>query len=164
MPPHISLVIIDSDRNSRETIAAFLKPFADTIRIDGSVADFGEGLRIIQKATPNVIIIEVNDVLKGVEEITFILSRFPRTSIIVSSTGKESDGILRLMRAGAVEYLLRPVVEDELMQALQKVGRFYFAKPHEEKKRGKIISVYYPTGGSWYNYGCGKSCRGPGNQ
>src|SRR5512139_1754729 len=142
MPPHISLVIIDSDRNSRETIAAFLKPFADTIRIDGSVADFGEGLRIIQKATPNVIIIEVDDVLKGVEEITFILSRFPRTSIIVSSTVKESDGILRLMRAGASEYLLRPVVEDELMQALQKVGRFYFSKPHEERKEGKVISVY----------------------
>jgi pilus assembly protein CpaE len=147
MPPHISLVIIDRDRSSRETIAAFLKPFADTIRIDGSVADFGEGLRIIQKATPNVIIIEVEDVLKGVEEITFILSRFPRTSIIVSSAGKESDGILRLMRAGAVEYLLRPVVEDELMQALQKVGRFYFAKPHEERKEGKLIAVYYPTGG-----------------
>jgi pilus assembly protein CpaE len=147
MPPHISLVIIDSDINSREAIAAFLKPFADTIRIDGSVDDFAEGLRVIQKTTPNVVIIEVDDVQKGVEEVSIILSRFPRTSIIVSSAGKESDGILKLMRAGAVEYLLRPVVEDEVMQALQKVGRFWFAKPHEESKEGQLIAVYYPTGG-----------------
>jgi pilus assembly protein CpaE len=51
------------------------------------------------------------------------------------------------MRAGAVEYLLRPVSEDELIQALQKVGRFWFSKPPEEKGEGKVIAVYYPIGG-----------------
>ncbi|HET6420654.1 MAG TPA: AAA family ATPase [Geobacteraceae bacterium] len=147
MPPHISLVIIDSDRSSRDAFAAVLKPFADTIRIDGSVAEFGEGLRIIQKSNPNVVIIEVSDVQKGVDEITFITSRFPRTSVIVSSEEKSSEGILKLMRAGAVEYLLRPIDEEELRQALQKVGRFWFSEVPDEKARGKVIAVYYPTGG-----------------
>ncbi len=147
MPPHISLVIIDSDRNSREAVAAFLKPFSDTIRIDGSVDEFGEGLRIIQKVSPNVVIIEVNDVQKGVDEVAFIASRFPRTSVIVCSSEKGSDGILKLMRAGAVEYLLRPIDQEELRQALQKVGRFWFAEAPEEKVEGKVIAVYYPQGG-----------------
>ncbi len=147
MPPHISLVIIDSDRNSRDAFAAVLKPFSDTIRIDGSVAEFGEALRIIQKVNPNVVIIEVNDVQKGVDEVAFITSRFPRTSVIVSSSEKSSEGILKLMRAGAVEYLLRPIDDEELRQAPQKVGRFWFSEAPEEKIQGKVIAVYYPTGG-----------------
>ncbi len=37
------------------------------------------------------------------------------------------------MRAGAVEYLLRPIANDELIQALTKVGRFWFTNPPRNK-------------------------------
>jgi pilus assembly protein CpaE len=147
MPPHISLVIIDSDNTAREAIEATLKPFSETIAITGSVDKFSDGARIIEKNSPNVVILEVNDIQRGIQEVQFITSKFPRTSVIVSSAEKSSDWILSLMRAGAVEYMLRPITQEELKQALQKVGRFFFAKPAQETPIGKIISVYYPTGG-----------------
>lgn len=147
MPPHVNLLIIDSDKTSRETIEATLKPYADTIKIIGSVATFSEAALSIQRVEPNVIILELADIQQGADYIRLLLSRHPRTSIIVSSVEKSSEWILTAMRAGAVEYLLRPIIQQELLQALQKVGRFGFAKPVEEKQRGKIISVYYPIGG-----------------
>jgi len=147
MPPHISLLIIDSDKASRDTIASIVRPFADTIRIEGSVEDFGEGLKIIHKATPNIVVLEVDNLERGVEEIQYLQTNHPQLSIIVSSFEKNPEWILKLMRAGAVEYLLRPVSPDELIQALTKVGRFWFAKPAETVKSGKIVAVYYPTGG-----------------
>ncbi|QXE92301.1 response regulator [Geomonas subterranea] len=146
MPPHISLAIIDSEASARESIEATLKPFAETISIVGSVDNFSAGLRIIEKSSPNVVILEVNDIQRGMQEVQHITSKFPRTSVIVSSSEKSSDWILSLMRAGAVEYMLRPLTQDELKLALQKVGRFIFSKT-EEASRAKIISVYYPTGG-----------------
>jgi pilus assembly protein CpaE len=147
MPSHISLVIIDSDKTARESIEATLKPFSETITIAGTIDNFSDGVKLIEKTSPNVVILEVNDIQRGIQEVQFVTSKFPRTSVIVSSAEKSSDWILSLMRAGAVEYMLRPITQDELKQALQKVGRFIFAKPTEEVLSGKIISVYYPTGG-----------------
>jgi pilus assembly protein CpaE len=147
MPPHISLVIIDSDTTARDSITGTLKPFSETISIAGIVGNFGDGTKLIEKSSPNVVILEVHDIQQGIQEVQLITSKFPRTSVIVSSAEKNSDWILSLMRAGAVEYMLRPITQEELKQALQKVGRFIFSKPAEEVLTGKIISAYYPTGG-----------------
>ncbi|WP_136525517.1 response regulator [Geomonas ferrireducens] len=147
MQPHISLVIIDSDHSARTAIEATLRPFSETIGIVGSASDFSEGLRMIEKSSPNVVMLEVDDIQKGMQEVQLICAKFPRTSVIVSAAEKSSDWILSLMRAGAVEYMLRPITQEELKQALQKVGRFLFAKGADDTPRGRIFSVYYPTGG-----------------
>lgn len=148
MPPHISLVIIDSDNESRNAFESYLKPFGDTVRVNGSVTDFSEGLKIIQSTNPMVVILEVKELGRGVEEIKYILSRFPNVSVFVATTEKSSDWILTLMRAGAVEYLLKPAAAGELAEALHKIGRLWVAKPAKEpEKGGKIIAVYNPIGG-----------------
>ncbi len=147
MPKLLSIVIIEPDKSMRESIEATLKPFSETISIAGTVDNFSDGIRLIEKSSPNVVILEVHDIQQGIQEVQLITSKFPRTSVIVSSAEKNSDWILSLMRAGAVEYMLRPITQEELKQALQKVGRFIFSKPAEEVLTGKIISAYYPTGG-----------------
>ncbi|WP_224982588.1 response regulator [Geomonas agri] len=148
MPPSITLAIIDSDASARESIEATLRPFAETISIAGSVDTFADGVRLIENSAPNVVILEVNDIQRGMQEVQHITSRFPRTSVIVSSAERNSDWILSLMRAGAVEYMLRPITQEELKQALQKVGRFFFSSSSDKTPNGKLISVYYPTGGT----------------
>lgn len=147
MPPHISMVIIDSNRPSREVIASIVRPFADTIRIEGAFETFEEGLQSVQKTSANIVILEVTDLTRGIEQIQYLLSHHNQLSVIVSSEEKDPEWILKLMRAGAVEYLLRPIAQEELIQALTKVGRFWFTKAPTETKQGKIIGVYYPTGG-----------------
>jgi len=147
MPPHISLVIIDSDSASRAAMEAMLKPFGETVRLVASTADIAEGLKAIQSTNPMVVIIEVKDIEQGVGDVKSILSRFPRTSVLVTSVEQSTDWILRSMRAGAIEYLLRPVEASELAEALQKVGRLWVPKPAEFEKEGKIIAVYNPIGG-----------------
>ena len=148
MAPHITIAVIDSDASSRESIDATLKPFAETIGIVGSAESLSAGLGLLDKHAPNVVLLEVNDIQRGMQEVQHITSRFPRTSVIVSASEKSSDWILSLMRAGAVEYMLRPLTQDELKLALQKVGRFILSKGAEEAPKAKIISVYSPTGGT----------------
>jgi pilus assembly protein CpaE len=147
MPPHISLVIIDSDSASRAAMEAMLKPFGDTVRLMASTGDLAEGLKAIQTTNPMVVVIEVKDIDQGVRDVKSILSRFPRISVFVTSVEQSTDWILRSMRAGAIEYLLKPVESSELGEALQKVGRLWVPKPPELEKEGKIISVYNPVGG-----------------
>src|SRR5512136_1436631 len=129
MPPHISLVIIDSDSSSRAAMEKVLKQFGDTVKVMASVADYDEGVRAIQVTNPMVVILEVKDIDQGVEEVRSLLSRSPRISVFVACAEQSSEWILRLMRAGAVEYILKPVDPADLGEALQKVGRLWISKP-----------------------------------
>jgi len=147
MPPHISLVIIDSDNLSRGAMETMLKPFGDTVRVMAAVGNMSDGLRAIQAGNPMVVILEVKDIELGVADIKSILTRFPRTSVFVTSIEQSTDWILRSMRAGAIEYLLKPVDATELSEALQKVGRLWVPRAAELDQEGKIIAIYNPVGG-----------------
>ncbi|CAG1012847.1 Septum site-determining protein MinD [Anaerolineales bacterium] len=148
MPPSsISLIIIDSDRYSRNAIEDHLKLFGNKVALLGSVGDLQDGLRLIVDSNPTIVILEVKELEKGVDTIRSILSRFPRTSIFVTAAEKNPDWILKLLRAGAVEYLVKPVEKIELLEALQKAGRLWESRQSEDAPSGKIITVYNPIGG-----------------
>lgn len=147
MPPSISLAIIDSERESRYAVEESLRPFSDRVRIVGSVGDFNEGVRLVQNENPTVVILEVRDLEEGIDQVRTLLSRSPQLSVFVTSSQKNSDWILGLMRAGACEYLLRPVERNVLLESLQKAWRLWESRKDQAVTRGKIISVYNPVGG-----------------
>jgi pilus assembly protein CpaE len=95
-----------------------------------------------------VVIMEVGeDINLAIERIGQLSSRFTQVSIFATSTDKSSDTILKVMRAGATEYLLRPVSNTDLTFALQKIGRLRLVKPAEDES-GRVITVFSPKGGA----------------
>lgn len=149
MPPTLSIVIIDQDNASREAIENFIRPYSDRVKLLGSSADFHEGYRLIQANNPTIVILGINHLDVGAEQIQNITSHFSHISVFACTAEKNPDWILRLMRAGAVEYLLKPVEKTDLFEAIQKIGKLWMANNREETpaKEGKIISVYNPIGG-----------------
>jgi twitching motility two-component system response regulator PilH len=92
---------------------------------DTLVADSGEeGLRQAQSARPNCILMDV--VMPGMNgfQATRKLSQDPRTSgipvIIITTKDQETDKIWG-MRQGAVEYLVKPIRENELVAKINAV-------------------------------------------
>lgn len=149
MPPHLSLIIIDPDRDSSKTIEEIVRPYADKLHISASTNDLETGLRAIQGSNPVVVVLAVNDLDQGRRDIQAILSVSPRTAVFVVSQEKNPDWILRLMREGAAEYILKPIDANDLYEALQKAGRLHIETPlkTETAKKGKVISVFNPVGG-----------------
>lgn len=148
MPPSISLALIDSERQSRTAIEEVLRPFNDKVHVVGAVGDFEEGLRLVQNENPTVAILEVKDLDRGIEEVKTLLAKSPQVSVFATAYEKNPDWILGLMRAGATEYLLRPVERNELLEALQKAWRLWESRKTESVAEGKVISVYNPVGGN----------------
>ena len=147
MPAQFSIVIIDKDKLSREFIVSTLSPYADSITLAGSVDKLTDSVCAVQKAVPNVVFLGVEDIQQGIKDVQYITGKYPMVSVIACSSEKNSEWILALMRAGAVEYLLHPITQEELKQSLQKVGRFLFKTPSEEPPAGEILAVYNPIGG-----------------
>lgn len=147
MPPHMTILLIDSDPVSISTVEYLHKQHGEVIKVVAVARDFNEGVKAIQKTAPMVVVLHVSELEKGIEETKLLLSTFPHISVFVTAAKEHTDWILSLMRAGAIEYLFHPLEPSELADALQKVGRLWFPKVEPEKKRGKIISVFNPVGG-----------------
>lgn len=149
MPQSISVVIIDSDIDSTNNIMKFVKNLGDSITVEGTATTFEEGFELIHKKRPMVVIFEVSeDMDLSLERIHQILSRFPQVSIFATSTDKSSETILKVMRAGVTEYLLRPISDTDLAFALQKLGRLWLVKPVPGEEAGRIFTVFSPKGGA----------------
>lgn len=148
MPPSITVVIIDSDTASANNIVNRIKDMGGKVTVEGTATTFERGYELIHKMKPMVVIMEVSeDIETSIERISQILSRFPQVSIFATSEDKSSDTILKVMRAGVTEYLLKPVAETDLTFALQKLGRLWLTKPALEEEAGRIYTVFSPKGG-----------------
>ncbi|HBA90130.1 MAG TPA: histidine kinase [Geobacter sp.] len=147
MTAQFSIVIIDQNKVSRESILSTLRGYSDSITLAGSVEHFTSNASAAQTQAPNVVFLGVENVQQGIEDIRALTARCPRASVIACSSEKNVEGFLALMRAGAVEYLLRPVDQDELKQSLLKASRFLSAAPEVAAPSGEIITLYNPIGG-----------------
>lgn len=142
-----SIAIIDPDQKSREALLSTLRPYCDSITSSGSVDGLNDGVSANRKVAPHVVFLGVQDIEQGVNDVRRITLNYPQISVIACSREKNVEWFLALMRAGAVEYLLRPIAQEELEQSLQKVRRFLHAAPPEDSPAGEIIAVYNPIGG-----------------
>jgi pilus assembly protein CpaE len=148
MAQNITVVIIDSDIDSIKSLTNYIKKLDSKVFVEGTATTFERGYELIHKRRPMVVIIEVEkDVDPTIEKIIQILNRFPQTSIFATSEDKSSDTILKVMRAGATEYLLRPVAETDLAFALQKIGRLWLTREVPEDEAGRIFTIFSPKGG-----------------
>lgn len=149
MPPTLTIMIIDPDRESRRAIETLIAPYFDKIVNKGSVDTIQEGLLTIQNTHPIVTILAVNNLEQGIRDIQSIFSIAQQSTVFVTTPEKNPDWILRLMRAGAQEYLLKPFDRNELLEAMQKAGRLHISRHPgtETVANGKVISVYNPIGG-----------------
>ncbi|HEY3308137.1 MAG TPA: AAA family ATPase [Desulfuromonadaceae bacterium] len=147
MLPQASLVLIDSDSRARNDAMAILKPLQGHVNVLAAVPDLQEGMKVIQSGKPQIVILGVKEIEQGVKDTAFLLARFPQTSLFVTASDKNPDWILRLVRAGAGEYLTRPVVAQELVEAIQKVARLHAQRSGQNCEKGSAIAVYNPSAG-----------------
>jgi len=147
MPTNLSLAIIESDVHARNDLSGIIGTFGGSVGILAATGDFDEGIRCIRESRPQIVILGVREVEQGAMETAVILSHSPHSSVFVSCAEKNPDWILRLIRAGAGEYLTKPIVAAELRDALKKVSRLHNQRIRQVTARGTAISVYNPTGG-----------------
>lgn len=144
MSSQLSLAIIETDNKARNDLAAIIGASAGSVGIVTATADFTEALRCIREHQPHIVILEVREVEQGALQTAAILSHSPQSAVFVSCAQKNPDWILRLIRAGAGEYLTKPIVSSELLDAIDKVSRL---QGGGKSSKGAAISLYNPSGG-----------------
>ena len=148
MPNLLSVLLINNDNASRTEITSLLTRCRRPVELLATTGTLQEGMRHLESdVPPQVVILEAHSIAQGVRDVSTIRGINPHTMIMVTSEEKHPDWILTLIRAGAGEYLTTPINLDELEDALERASGMFEHKLGLEESRGKVITVYNPSGG-----------------
>ncbi len=150
MSNEIPVVIIGNSTDSINHITNIMKLGKNT-SIAGVAGDLEEGYEITRKRRPMVVIMDVStqEIDHSLQIIKKIVHELPRIFIFVVCGSSSPEIILDFMRAGAHEYFLKPLSENDLSGAFQKLGRRGEERVdlHRSEEECKTYSVFSSKNG-----------------
>src|SRR5574344_1205263 len=142
----INAIIIDSEENSRGLFKKYLEKL-DFINFEAEFSDLIEAHHYILQHKPQLIIVDITDNTEiALDMISKILIGNKACKIIVTSYEINTNIIIKAMRAGAREFLPKPVIEREFDEAVTKLSNSILGN-NLENTNCKIISVFSNKGG-----------------
>ena len=100
-------------------------------------------------ANPRLVFVDLGDSVMGVRVLELLSREAPDLALIAAGPSLPADELLKVVRAGASEYLPRPFVAEDTAQAFQRVRRrLEGSRPTAEAgKPGKVTTLFSPKGG-----------------
>jgi len=129
-PPAISVMIVDDHPLVRVGMATVVNQQAD-MRITAEAEGGRRALELFRQHRPDVVLMDLR--LRdddGTRVTRAIRQEFPDARVLVISNYDGDEDIHQALEAGAMGYLFKSVVEDELVDAIREVnaGRRYLPK------------------------------------
>jgi NarL family two-component system response regulator LiaR len=117
--PPIRVMLVDDHTMVRRGLAIFLKVY-DDLELVGEAENGEDAIQLCAKAAPDVILMDiVMPVMDGSTAIRIIRQQFPQVQVIALTSFIEVDLINNALEAGAIGYLLKNVLADELARAIR---------------------------------------------
>ena len=142
----ISTLILSDEISTNEVLKLFISEF-DNIDLLAPTKNFSEILDILSN-TPDksIFIVDLsNNKQEKLDLILQVSQQCPDCSILALSDNPSVDLIIRIMRAGAKEFIPVPIIKNEFLEAVNKL--IYKFKEPKKTNKCKIISVFSNKGG-----------------
>jgi two-component system LytT family response regulator len=118
-------VIIDDEEDSRSNTRNMIQNYCSEIEIVGEAASGPEGKEMIQQLKPHVVFLDIN--MPGMNGFQMLEGIYNRDFCVIFLTAYSEHGITAV-KAGATDYLLKPLILSELQGAIRKVVQHYESK------------------------------------
>lgn len=125
-------IIIDDEENSRSNTKSMLASYCPEIEVIAEATSGMEGKKLIQDLKPQVVFCDIN--MPGMTGLEMVDGLAHRDFCLIFLTAYSEHGITAL-KAGAIDYLLKPLLLGELQGAIKKVVHHY------EQKGAPAITV-----------------------
>lgn len=115
----IRIIIIDDHTVVRQGLRFLLEQQPDIVVV-GESADGEQGVALVGNLLPDVVLLDL--LMPGMDGVTAVraIKRItPATHILILTSSYEDDHIFRVIKAGALSYLLKDVETEELVMAVR---------------------------------------------
>jgi len=117
----IRLLAVDDHALRREGIAALVQQQEDMVLV-GEAADGEEALEQFRRLRPDVTLLDLQMPKRdGIETLVALRKEFPAARIVVLSTYRGDAQATRALKAGAMGYLLKSGLRQELLETVRAV-------------------------------------------
>lgn len=125
METYCKILIIDDEFIMRQGMKHMLDWESEGFKIVGEATNGQEGLDLIEKIRPDIVIADiVMPVLDGIEFSEIIRQKYPEIQLIVLSSFDKFEYVKSTLLNGAVDYILKPTLNPEiLLKTLNKAVR-----------------------------------------
>ena len=143
----LRMILVDADPDSREAFKAMVSGL-DSVWIEADCARYHEALELFNELSSDVVAVSLDeDIDLALDLIRELRQQCPDVQLFALSSSGDSQQILRAMRAGANEYLLRPVALEDLLQAIDRARTILARERGEHGDLSRVITFVGTSGG-----------------
>ena len=136
----IKALLIDNEAHIREDVREKLETyFKDEILIVGEADGVETGLKAIEQHSPDLVFLDIH--MEDGTGFDLINQSTKKDFDVIFITGFDQHAI-KAIRVGALDYIIKPVDDDEFREAVQKAVQNYEKENHLEKLI-EISSEYF---------------------
>lgn len=121
----LKIIVVDDEELIRKGLVKVLSNYETEFQVLGEATNGLEAMELIGREIPDVVITDVKmPHMDGVELVKELERRYPEIKKIVISGFGEFDYVRETMRYGALDYLLKPLDDEQLISLLKKITSF----------------------------------------
>lgn len=127
-------LIIDDEEPGRKNLALMLEKYCPEIEILGEAASAVDGKEKLMELNPDILFLDVQ--MPEIDGFDLLDSLTKKNFATIIVTAHAEYGI-QAVKAGALDYMLKPIVIKELQQAIKKVAEYYDNKSEQSNDAQK---------------------------
>lgn len=135
------IVVFENDKASAEIIKSYLAEI-ENIETDKIFDNYDEGLTYTIETKPHIVLFSLSN---NIEQSKSILKKLNEQNInvIVLSTNYTTNLVIQILRAGAKDFLSKPIIKKDLITSIKKCH----AENNKIINNSNIISIFSNKGG-----------------
>ena len=114
-----SVLIVDDSPVMRDFLT---KVFSDNgFNVVGVAADGVEAIEMFELHNPDIMTLDiVMPKMRGTEVLAKIMSNYPEATVVMASSVSNARIVMRCLKIGAKQYVIKPYDKDKVMAAVKK--------------------------------------------
>jgi pilus assembly protein CpaE len=143
----LRLAIVDPSDSARDSLKTTLLGL-DMVWLEAECSRYEFFTDVVTQTHPDIGIVALDkDADKAIQLVEQLSQAAPNCSVLVVSGSTDGTLILRAMRAGAKEFLPKPVRIEDLVAALERIRALRFGRGEAKSRGSTIIAICGATGG-----------------
>ena len=114
-----SVLIVDDSPVMRNMLEKFFSE--NGFSVVGMAADGVEAIELFEKLHPDIVTLDIiMPKMRGTEVLERIIGRYPDAKIVMASSVSDARTVMKCLKIGAKQYILKPYDEEKVMSAIRK--------------------------------------------
>lgn len=140
------ILLADDEPPILRYLSRLIGDSAEPFRVVGTAENGVEALRLIEELKPDIAITDIRmPLLDGLKLLAAVKERFPDTTTIIVSGYQDFEYAREGLKAGAVDYLLKPVDPKELAELLSRI-KLRLDERYREKENRLLDAIVHGAG------------------